>query len=225
MKISQPLIALAAMSGAMQPTLAADTELRAQTRVSDVAGSAAIAAPATIAEAAAVVRFWRDAGPGLWFAKDAAFDRRFRERFASLYETAARGALAEWLATPDCALALVVLLDQYPRNAFRETPSMYATDRLACEVASAAIAVGHDRAVAADLAQFFYLPYAHSEDLADQERSVALARRLGQPSLSHAEGHRDIIQRFGRFPHRNPILGRPMRPEEQRFLDEGGFAG
>jgi uncharacterized protein (DUF924 family) len=142
-----------------------------------------------------------------------------------LHEAAARGELNGWLATEDGALALMVLLDQFPRNAFRGTPRMYATDALARELANTAIAAGHDRAVDAQLQLFFYLPFGHSENPADQERSVALAQRLGQPSLSHAEGHRDIIRRFGRFPHRNPILGRGMRPEEQEFLDKGGFAG
>lgn len=223
--IAQPLVALAAMSGVMQPTLASATELRADAPISDAARSGAVLVRVPVAEAAGVVQFWREAGPGLWFAKDDAFDRRFRERFLSLHEAAVRGELADWLATPDGALALVVLLDQFPRNAFRGTPRMYATDALARQVTAAAIAAGHDWAVAAELALFFYLPYGHSEELADQERSVALARRLGQPNLSHAERHRDIIRRFGRFPHRNPILGRSMRPEEQRFLDEGGYAG
>jgi uncharacterized protein (DUF924 family) len=175
--------------------------------------------------ATAVIEFWCDAGPGLWFAKDDAFDRRFRDRFLMSHEAAARGELAGWLATADGALALVLLLDQFPRNAFRGTPRMYATDPLARDVAAAAIDAEHDRAVEARLPLFFYLPYGHSEDLADQERSVALARRLGQPDLSHAERHRDIVRRFGRFPHRNPILGRAMRPEEQRFLDGGGYRG
>ena len=102
---------------------------------------------------------------------------------------------------------------------------MYATDTLAREMAEAAIQAGHDQAVEADLRLFFYLPFAHSENLADQERSVALNRHLGEPNVSHAQRHRDIIARFGRFPHRNPILGRTMRPEEQRYLDEGGYAG
>ena len=181
--------------------------------------------PSTPAAAAAVVDFWRQAGPALWFAKDDDFDRRFRERFLTLHEAAARNELSSWLATADGALALVVLLDQFPRNAFRGTPRMYATDRLARAVADAAMDAGHDRAVDPELQFFFYLPLGHSEDLADQERSVALCRRLGQPTLSHAEGHRDIVRRFGRFPHRNPILGREMTKEEQRFLDDGGFAG
>ena len=142
-----------------------------------------------------------------------------------LHEAAARGELSDWLATADGALALMVLLDQFPRNAFRGTPRMYATDTLARQVAHRAIEAGHDRAVDEQLSLFFYLPFGHSEDLVDQERSVALARRLGQPNLSHAERHRDIVSRFGRFPHRNPILGRSMTEEEKRYLDGGGYAG
>lgn len=175
--------------------------------------------------AAEVMTFWRDAGPQLWFAKDPAFDRAFRDRFLKSHEAAAKGELAGWSSTAEGALALVLLMDQLPRNAFRGTPRMYATDGMARSIADAAIAAGLDRAVPAELQLFFYLPFAHSESIADQDRSVALNRRLGQPNLSHAERHRDIVRRFGRFPHRNPILGRSMRPEEQRFLDEGGYAG
>jgi uncharacterized protein (DUF924 family) len=180
---------------------------------------------ATPAEALAVVEFWREAGPGLWFAKDPAFDRRFRERFAQEYEAAARGDLEHWLATPNGALGLLILLDQYPRNSFRGTPRMYATDSLARKVADEAIRRGHDRTIEPAMQLFVYLPYAHSEDLRDQERSVELCKRIGEPSLSHAKGHHDIIKRFGRFPHRNAILGRTPRPEETKFLAEGGFAG
>lgn len=219
MKISQLILTLAAMSGAMLPQAVATAELPKSAPTRNLVASV------PVAEASAVVDFWREAGPGMWFAKDDAFDRRFRERFLHLYDAAARGELNGWLATSDGALGLLILLDQYPRNSFRGTPRMYATDALAREMATAAIEAGHDRAAPAEMQLFFYLPFAHSEDLADQERSVALAQRLGQPSLSHAEGHRDIIRRFGRFPHRNPILGRPMRPEERTFLDDGGFAG
>jgi uncharacterized protein (DUF924 family) len=225
MKSHQFLIALAAMSGAMVPTMASASDVQTGAPAGAHARPPLPSTPIPLAEAAAVVGFWREAGPGLWFAKDDDFDRRFRERFLSLYEAAARGELTGWPATPEGALALMVLLDQFPRNAFRGTPRMYATDALARDIANAAIEAGHDRAVDAQLQLFFYLPLGHSENLADQERSVALARRLGQPSLSHAEGHRDIIRRFGRFPHRNPILGRTMRPEEQEFLDNGGFPG
>jgi uncharacterized protein (DUF924 family) len=176
-------------------------------------------------EAAAVVDFWREAGPDRWFAKDPGFDGQFRDRFLPWHEAAAGGELARLSASATGALALVLLLDQFPRNAFRGTPRMYATDAMARSIADAAIADGHDRAVETALQLFFYLHFAHSEALADQERSVALARRLGEPHRAHAEGHRGIVLRFGRFPHRNPILGRPMTVAEQRFLDEGGFAG
>jgi uncharacterized protein (DUF924 family) len=173
----------------------------------------------------AVVDFWRAVGPSGWFAKDPELDRRFRETFAALYAAAARGELAHWMNTPEDALGLILLLDQYPRNSFRGTPRMYATDALARQLAYEAIAAGHDDVVEAQLRLFFYLPLGHSEVLADQERSVELCRSLGQPSLSRAEHHRDIVRRFGRFPHRNAILGRASRPEEERFLAEGGFAG
>ncbi|MDW9594900.1 DUF924 family protein [Sinorhizobium meliloti] len=176
-------------------------------------------------EAAAIIRFWREAGPTRWFAKEAEFDRAFRERFLTSHKAAARGELLDWTVSPEKTLALILLLDQFPRNAFRGTPRMYETDALALGVARAAINAGYDLKGPADLKLFFYLPFAHSERLADQEQSVELARRLGEPSLSHAKGHRDIIRRFGRFPHRNWILARAMTEDEQRFLDEGGFAG
>ena len=177
------------------------------------------------ATAAGVVEFWRQAGPSLWFAKDADFDRRFREAFLDAHEAAARGDLDHWMATPEGALALLLLLDQFPRNAFRGTPRMYATDAAARRIAAAAVEAGHDQAMPPELRKFFYLPFAHSEDLADQDRSVALCRPLCSPDAANSHRHRDIVKRFGRFPHRNPILGRNMTPEEQEFLDQGGYAG
>jgi uncharacterized protein (DUF924 family) len=172
-----------------------------------------------------VVTFWEEAGEKRWFAKDEAFDADFRQRFAAEYEAAARGGLSAWAKTPLGALALLLLLDQYPRNCFRGTTRMYATDALAREIARAAVAAGHDQAVEARLRIFFYLPFGHSEDLADQEMCVALADKLGGESAKHARGHRDIVRTFGRFPHRNAILGRTMTAEEQAFLDGGGFKG
>jgi uncharacterized protein (DUF924 family) len=177
------------------------------------------------ARAREVVAFWRAAGPALWFAKDAAFDRRFRERFLLDHEAAARGELAHWQATPQGALALILLLDQFPRNAFRGTERMYGTDASARKVAGLALAAGYDREFPLELRKFFILPFAHSEDLADQERSVALARGISADDLSHAEHHRDIVRRFGRFPHRNQILGRPSTPEEKDYLAHGGYTG
>jgi uncharacterized protein (DUF924 family) len=175
--------------------------------------------------ASEIVQFWREAGPDRWFAKDEAFDRRFRQHCLDLHESAARGDLESWLAGPESALALVLLLDQFPRNCFRDTPRMFATDPLARAAAAVAIDAGHDRAVDSELRVFFYLAFEHSEDLADQDRSVALAAPLDETYRDYATLHRDIIRRFGRFPHRNAILGRTSTPEEQRFLDEGGFTG
>jgi uncharacterized protein (DUF924 family) len=176
-------------------------------------------------EASDLVDFWREAGPDLWFAKDDDFDRLFRDRFLVLHEAAARGELASWRLSPYGALALILLLDQFPRNAFRGSSRMYATDPVARSVADAAVRAEYDHLVDPGIQVFFYLPFAHSESLPDQERSVELVRRLGEPDLSHALGHHDIVRRFGRFPHRNPILGRAMTGEEQLFLDGGGYAG
>lgn len=180
--------------------------------------------PMNTAAAQAVVAYWR-AHSAHWFSKNAHFDQEFRERFLALHEAAARGALDGWQNTPTGALALLILLDQYPRNAFRGTPRMYATDERARAIARRAQARGFMPEVDAPLRLFFCLPFAHSEDLADQDVSVALNARLGPVWRSHAVGHRDIIRRFGRFPHRNRLLGRATTVAEQVFLDHGGFAG
>ena len=131
----------------------------------------------------AVVDFWRAAGPALWFAKDHDFDRRFRQRFLDLHEAAARSELCDWLSTPTGALALVILLDQFPRNAFRGTPRMYETDQMARDVASDAIVAGYDNAIEPEMRLFLYLPFGHSESLPDQLLSVELGKRLGEPNL------------------------------------------
>lgn len=173
-----------------------------------------------------IIAFWSEAGTSRWFTKDEAFDRRFRETFLDAHEAACRGDLDPWQRTPGGALALILLLDQFPRNVFRGTPRMYASDAAALKVAEAALAAGHDRHIDADLRLFLYLPFNHSEVLEDQERCVELCRALGDPeTLAFAVDHREIVKRFGRFPHRNPILGRETTSEERRFLDEGGFAG
>jgi uncharacterized protein (DUF924 family) len=179
-----------------------------------------------MSEAHAVIAFWREAGPDLWFAKNPEFDERFRARFLDLHQASAEGALNAWLESPEGALALVLLLlDQFPRNAFRGDARMYATDDTARTVAGEAIDRGHDRMTAIDLRIFFYLPFAHSENLRDQDRAVALAAAAGEESRRHAEHHRDIILRFGCFPHRNAILDRPGTPDQDAYLANGGFAG
>ncbi|MDP3619436.1 MAG: DUF924 family protein [Ramlibacter sp.] len=172
-----------------------------------------------------VIAFWRDAGPSRWYRKDEAFDRAFLDRFLMTHEAAAQGELDHWMAAPQGALALCILLDQFPRNAFRGNPRMFATDAKAREVARAALNSGFDEQAEAQLRQFFIMPFMHSEDLPDQELCVRLAKDLPTDTLRHALEHRDIIERFGRFPHRNAVLGRVTSPEEQRFLDEGGFGG
>lgn len=174
---------------------------------------------------AAVVQFWMAAGPSQWFRKDAAFDDRFRVRFAAEHEAAATGALTSWQATAEGALALLILLDQYPRNSFRGTARMFVTDPLALTIAKAAIADGFDHQVEPSLRLFFYLPFVHSEQMTDQDRALELYAALGTDTARHAHVHRDIIKRFGRFPHRNAILGRTTTADEQQFLDNGGFAG
>jgi uncharacterized protein (DUF924 family) len=172
-----------------------------------------------------VLTFWREAGPKRWFRKDPAFDQQFRERFLATHEMAARGELAGWSATARGALALLVLLDQFPRNAFRGTPRMFATDAQALQLAREAVAAGFDRQVEAGLRNFFYLPFMHSEQLPDQDDALALTAALGAPQQRYAIEHRDIIRRFGRFPHRNAVLGRANTPEEDTFLAGGGFSG
>lgn len=176
-------------------------------------------------EAADLIEFWRRAGPRRWFAKDEAFDAEFRERFVDRHFAAARRELDHWARDAQGALGLVLLLDQLPRNAFRGTAHMYATDPLARLFAAKALEAGFDAEVDAVLKPFFYLPFMHSEDPADQERSVALNRNVGGSSAKHAARHRDIVLRFGRFPHRNSLLGRESTPEERAFLEQGGFAG
>jgi uncharacterized protein (DUF924 family) len=172
-----------------------------------------------------VLAFWRAAGPDKWFTKDAAFDAAIRTRFLATYEAAAAGTLA-WDDTPEGALALLIALDQFPRNMFRGSARAFAADPLACAVALRAIERGFDRQITVAERGFFYLPFEHSETLADQERGVALNRASGDAdALKWAELHAGIIRRFGRFPHRNAVLGRATTSEEQAFLDGGGFAG
>ena len=173
-----------------------------------------------------VLNFWREAGPQKWYTKDAAFDDAIRARFLATYEAAAAGRLSAWEEKPDGALALILTLDQFPRNMFRGDARTYAADPLGRAVADRAIARGFDKKFAAPERTFFYLPFEHSENLADQERCVDLNRASGdEEGLKWAEIHAEIIRRFGRFPHRNAVLGRETTPEEQAFLDGGGFAG
>jgi uncharacterized protein (DUF924 family) len=173
-----------------------------------------------------VITFWRDAGREKWFTKSDAFDAEIRRRFLATHEAAAAGRLSEWESTADGALALMLLLDQFPRNLFRGDARTYATDPQALAIADRSIAKGFDTKVDPTLRNFFYLPFMHSEAMADQERCVALYRAAGDTeNLKWAEHHADIVRKYGRFPHRNALLGRKSTPEEQAYLDADGFKG
>ena len=162
----------------------------------------------------------------MWFAKDDAFDARFRERFEAAHFVAARRELDQWAETPEGALALLILLDQFPRNCFRGTAHAFATDPLARMFAVRALDAGFDRAVENDLRRFFYLPLQHAEDMALQDRQLALFQAMERPADDRwAEHHHAIIERFGRFPHRNRALGRETTAEEKAFLEQDGFRG
>ena len=180
-----------------------------------------------IATADEILAFWQAAGPERWFREDPAFDEEIRRRFLETYEAAARGDLDDWELDPQGALAVLILLDQFPRNLFRGTRRMYATDPTAALAAERAIERGHDKAFAPPLCRLFYLPFSHSEDLAHQDRAVTLNEAAGDTDgLTWARHHRDLIARFGRFPHRNALLGRESTEEEKRFLaQEGSFKG
>jgi uncharacterized protein (DUF924 family) len=173
-----------------------------------------------------ILAFWREASGERWYTKDDAFDAEVRRRFLGLWEAARAGELAAWEETDDGALALVIVLDQFPRNMFRGDARSFSTDDSACAVADRALARGADTRIDSGLVEFLYMPFMHSERLVDQERCVALFRSRGRAdNLKFAQVHADIIRRFDRFPHRNLLLGRTTSAEEQAFLDAGGFAG
>jgi len=177
----------------------------------------------TMTTAGDVVGFWRDAGAKAWFNGGDAFDRECEARFLDGHLAAAQREHEDWIDTPDGALALLLLLDQIPRNIFRGSGHAFATDGLARHYADRALAAGHDAAFEPMLRAFFYLPLEHSEDIADQRRSVALFESLGvELYTKYAIEHLHVIERFGRFPHRNRALGRTSTDEEQAWLDAGG---
>jgi uncharacterized protein (DUF924 family) len=175
--------------------------------------------------AASILAFWFGNGDRdkRWFEKNSAFDEEVRRRFLALHAEGAAGNLALWKDDPADCLALIVLLDQFPRNMFRGTPRAFATDARALDAARHAVAHGHDRAMRPSERMFIYLPYEHAESLDEQRRACELTEPLVKfPETDdvyrYAIAHRDIIQRFGRFPHRNAILGRESTPEEIEFL-------
>ena len=177
--------------------------------------------PATLPTAEDVLAFWF-ADPARWWKKDPAFDAQVRERFLALHEAIERGEYEDWLATPRGALAYVVVLDQFSRNMFRGTGRSFASDARARAAARGAVDRGDDRALSVDERSFLYMPFMHSEDLSDQDRSCALFAASRPDQARYAEMHRDIVRRFGRFPHRNALLGRASTSEEEEFLKQPG---
>jgi uncharacterized protein (DUF924 family) len=179
-----------------------------------------------------LLEFWlSDYARPLWFEKNAAFDAEIRHRFGGWIEPGARGRLADWERQPDTALALVILLDQFPRNIFRNSPRAFLYDSAALAVTLRALDRGHDQATPLDRRNFFYLALEHSETLEEQRRSVELFRRWveahegaarneAEDTFRYVLRHHEIIERFGRFPHRNRILGRISTEEELAFLTE-----
>lgn len=188
------------------------------------------------AQAQAVLDFWFLApdNPGHgqsraeWFRKDDAFDAQIRERFGALIDTAIDGGLRDWAATPRGALALILVLDQFTRNVYRDTPRAFAGDPQALELAVALTQSGQDQQLEPTLRAFVYMPFEHAEDLVMQARAVELFQLLAQARegyesmLDYAQRHQEVIARFGRFPHRNTILGRDSTPEELAFLQQPG---
>jgi len=173
---------------------------------------------------AAIIRFWIDeVGPKGWYTQSDALDRTIRDRFMAAWVDAPRLA-AEWSGTAEGALAALILTDQFPRNMFRDDARAYSTDPLALRIARAAIEAGHDLATPEPARQFFYLPFEHSEELADQHRAVALfAERMPGENLIHAQIHRDTIAKLGRFPWRNAALGRIPTDAERMVMEAGGY--
>lgn len=178
-----------------------------------------------------LVDYWEKAGPSKWFKKNDRFDQALTRRFGSMHMAAARGEYDDWEAQGAVgALGLILLFDQIPRNIYRKTAHAFATDGRARAVARKAIAKGYDQEMATALRPFFYLPFEHSEDPSDQAFSAELFRAHAlvsgdEDSLKWAIVHSQIIEQFGRFPHRNPALGRETTAQEEMFLSEGGFGG
>lgn len=179
----------------------------------------------TSASAQRVLDFWLKLGPAGWYAGTPEIDAGIRDLFLDDWEEARAGGHGLWLTDPEGALAFLILTDQMPRNMFRGSAQGFDTDPLALAAAKAAVARDWDMAVAVPQRQFFYLPYEHSEDPADQDAAVALFEtRMPEPEmLLHARAHRAIIRRFGRFPTRNAALSRGSTPAELAWLAQGGY--
>ncbi len=172
-----------------------------------------------------VIAFWREAGPETWFKRDETFDAQIAGRFSALHGAAAQGAHDSWAASGEGALALILVLDQFSRNIYRGSPLAFATDEKALQIARLAIGRGDDQTLPKDLQVFFYMPFEHCECLAEQRMAIRLAHAAQNANyLKYAHIHHNVIRRFGRFPHRNAVLGRHTTAAERAFLEGGGFS-
>ncbi len=173
-----------------------------------------------------VLEFWFSAGPKMWFARDDAFDKTIRDRFSALHGKAASGGIDEWSISAEGTLALIIVLDQFSRNLFRNSPLAFANDKKALGLSLNTIAKRQDIEFPTNVRLWIYLPFQHSEDLGIQERSIELFETIDDPkNLRYARIHHDTIEKFGRFPHRNKVLGRTSSTEELKYLADGGFSG
>ncbi len=175
-----------------------------------------------------IIDFWMNkVGPANWYQSDATLDAEIKARFETTWENAKNGDYCSWMCTPEGCLALVLILDQFPRKMFKGTAQAYASDRAALSAAKRGIVMGHDLKIMEPQRQFLYMPMMHSESLMDQERCVRLISlrmlRVGGEGLLHAKAHRDVIRQFGRFPYRNEILGRASTSPELAYMTAGGY--
>lgn len=177
-------------------------------------------------DAGIILIFWfEETKPHQWFRRDAAFDESVRARFGAHHAAAAAGDLDNWMESADTALARIIILDQFSRNIYRDEPLAFAQDDLALAAARDAVAKEFDQTVEPRKRAFFLMPFMHAEDANVQDESVQLfiSRGCGEDNAKHARQHRDIVKRFGRFPHRNKVMVRTSTPEETQFLKDGGF--
>ena len=175
----------------------------------------------------ALLQFWLDAGPPKWYVADDVFDAEITQKFGALWESGAKGELESWTSHPRKSLALIILLDQFPRNMFRQSGRAFSTDDKAKAAACYSIKQGWDMRIDEPERQFFYLPLMHSEMLSDQDHCIRLMiermPETGAPNVLHARVHREVIRQFGRFPYRNEALGRETSAAEKAFLEGGGY--
>jgi uncharacterized protein (DUF924 family) len=175
-------------------------------------------------DATEIINFWQEAGPEKWFANNPDFDAQIQTLYSDAPDKTLNGTYDEWLGIPEKSLALILILDQFPRNIYRNSSKAYAYDEAAKQKASNIIAKGFDQSYPLPLKRFFYLPYMHSEKLEDQLYCIELCEKANDPDgVKFGQTHLDVIEKFNRFPHRNEVLGRQSTPEELDFLIEGGF--